>query len=58
VTEWISAGALPVVRLGPSGRLARVRQVDLEAFIDRGLSGSVPARERAGEEADSEPPVA
>ena len=33
VTNWIHAGALPVIRLGPGQRLLRIKRADLESFI-------------------------
>ena len=36
VSNWIRAGALPAIRLGPGQRLLRVRRRDLEAFIEQG----------------------
>ncbi len=36
VSNWIHDGALPAIRLGPSQRLIRIRQEDLEAFIEAG----------------------
>lgn len=36
VSNWIHSGALPAIRLGPGQRLIRIRQEDLEAFIEAG----------------------
>jgi excisionase family DNA binding protein len=36
VSKWIHSGALPAIRLGPGQRLIRIRQDDLEAFIEAG----------------------
>lgn len=36
ISNWIHAGALPAIRLGPGQRLIRIRQEDLEAFIEAG----------------------
>jgi excisionase family DNA binding protein len=50
VSNWIHEGALPAIRLGPGQRLLRIRQDDLEAFIDRGQIGPGPCgnRQEAG----------
>lgn len=34
VLEWVNQGLLRSFRVGPKGRLIRVRQKDLELFID------------------------
>jgi excisionase family DNA binding protein len=36
ISQWIRGGALPAIRLGPGQRLLRIRQADLEEFIDQG----------------------
>jgi excisionase family DNA binding protein len=36
ISQWIRDGALPAIRLGPGQRLLRIRQSDLEEFIDQG----------------------
>jgi excisionase family DNA binding protein len=36
VSKWIHSGALPAIRLGPGKRLIRIRQADLETFIEAG----------------------
>jgi excisionase family DNA binding protein len=36
ISSWIHSGALPAIRLGPGQRLIRIRQKDLEAFIEAG----------------------
>ena len=36
VSQWIRDGALPAIRLGPSQRLVRIRQGDLETFLKAG----------------------
>ena len=36
VSNWIHAGDLPAIRLGPGKRLLRIRQQDLEQFIAQG----------------------
>jgi len=36
VSNWIHSGALSCIRLGPGKRLIRIRQQDLEAFIEQG----------------------
>ncbi len=35
VLEWIGSGDLPAFRIGPQTRVIRVRESDLEAFIQR-----------------------
>jgi excisionase family DNA binding protein len=35
VYAWVSDGDLPAKRLGPGGRLIRIGQADLKAFIDK-----------------------
>jgi excisionase family DNA binding protein len=34
VYDWVKQGVLPAKRLGPYGRLIRISQADLEAFIN------------------------
>jgi excisionase family DNA binding protein len=34
VLEWVNQGLLRSFRVGPKGRLIRIRQKDLESFID------------------------
>ena len=36
VSNWIHSGALSCIRLGPGKRLIRIRQQDLETFIEQG----------------------
>jgi excisionase family DNA binding protein len=38
VYRWIGEGILPTKRLGPAGRLIRVTDEDLAAFINRDFS--------------------
>ena len=33
---WLKDGRLPYIKLGDGGRLTRIRERDLEAFIDSG----------------------
>lgn len=43
VHDWINQGILPSFRLGQKNRLIRVRQADLEKFIDAHIrNGSLP----------------
>lgn len=53
VYDWINEGLLPSFRLGPKNRLIRIRQVDLERFIDTHIrNGSVMMRPSDTDNAD------
>ncbi len=36
LNNWLKEGKLPYIKLGDGGRLTRIRERDLEAFIDSG----------------------
>ncbi len=55
VHDWINKGLLPSFRLGEKNRLIRIRQADLEKFIDAHIrNGSVSLKEDAPIPADGE----
>ena len=55
VHEWINQGLLLSFRLGPKNRLIRIRQHDLEKFIDAHIrSGSLNMKENENNEDMSE----
>ena len=45
VSQWISDGVLPAVRLGPGQRLVRVRAEDLNAFLEKYRTGKIEQRQ-------------
>jgi excisionase family DNA binding protein len=46
VFEWVRNGDLPAARLGPGGRLIRIRRADLEDFVARGFDEGETAADR------------
>ena len=50
VSQWISEGVLPAVRLGPGQRLVRVRAQDLNAFLEKYRTGQIAPPNETEEE--------
>jgi len=49
VSQWISDGVLPAVRLGPGQRLVRVRAEDLNAFLEKYRTKEIPSLKQEDE---------
>ncbi len=59
VLEWVNQGLLRSFRMGPKGRLIRVRVLDLETFIDANIKSgklSLKEPEQPEEPLSPEPP--
>jgi excisionase family DNA binding protein len=42
IFQWIDRETLPVIRLGPENQAIRVRQADLEAFVQNEFKSHAP----------------
>lgn len=54
VSQWISDGVLPAVRLGPGQRLVRIRADDLNAFVEKYRTGEIPVPTKRDEDGRKE----